>query len=859
MAHALTMQQQQQQPQRQNVQSVTEIAVPASVAPVTTTLQQHQQQPLHHHHFHPPLQAQQQLPIQGPMSSNEQGTVTVAVANTSPVPPSNKSPMPPSTIPVDSRDAMMHYAVASSDGSYMDRGKPTAKKNLKKTSRSSGQHQRLPSIAPASSSSVLPAIVAALKSPTPLILGTKCQSNSSGHANPATAVTVGSADAVSSSGAIPVISMATMQRWSLEKLDAHIRQYRAANQAVPHAVALLVADVRRKEEKRHAKRLANRKSACTSRARKKKLIDDMTRENSRLRRQALILSYLPDPVIAIRADGVITFCSMQVERVLRHTESELVGANIEDILVPSSRKSLRRLIRDMVLAEQCALLSSSSVGGGEEEEEDEDMHGQNRSEEEEETENISAATAMSAVMPHKVSEGGVSSEVSSLPPLLEVKVKADSTDVAAGEDVSDSSGDDKNKTTSANNKTSETSSLTHKNSSLLDHPCPRLESGADQIMKVANKPSLSPSSDSPSENMLMNTGEEKSASTVECDESTSCANKANASLLKNVEMCKLNKDNEDKEQVRFSHKDDVMGASVTANNADAKLSSLIHNPRMALDASGGSVLVTTQQTEEEDNLEHMASSAGSSSLKKTKKQSGNSSEDSGYRESNDSPEESNEYLEDSLSSSEASIGRLSSKIKRRRTRPLAPACNVRLIRKDLSSIWCELTSSIRTRPSNDNDNEFNIIPSSQYKTGNNPKAGSESVCSSVTEEKELLLCFRPTREGGTVGEELRFCSQIEKCDESNGQDSSEKRKVSLSLTNSSSSKDEVAFPLSGEVTLLPLSTYAKKNRPPKKRKYESDDDSQMRGRKRCSEYSHAEETDERSAVESMMSLAKHTI
>ncbi len=34
------------------------------------------------------------------------------------------------------------------------------------------------------------------------------------------------------------------------------------------------------------------------------------------------------------------------------------------------------------------------------------------------------------------------------------------------------------------------------------------------------------------------------------------------------------------EEVRFLHKDDVMGASVTANNANVKLSLLIHHPSL---------------------------------------------------------------------------------------------------------------------------------------------------------------------------------------------------------------------------------------------------------------------------------------
>ena len=342
----------------------------------------------------------------------------------------------------------------------------------------------------------------------------------------------------------------------------------------------------------------------------------MTKENARLRRQALILSYLPDPVIAIRADGVITFCSMQVERVLRHDVSDLVGANIEDILVPNSRESIRRLISDLVLAEQRASMS-----------EDDDLEEINREnrccEQEDDMEDV-------INLPHEVSEGGGSSDDKTpQPPLLEVKVKADSTEVGVGEDVSDSSGDDKNK------KSSETSSLTQK-----------MDSGEDKTMTVANT-------------------EEKptTSATEESDESSSTANKANANLLKNVEMSKLNNEGCDGQGInRFSHKDDVMGASVTANNADAKLSSLMHH--IAAASAGDKLSSSTNkkhQHHEEEDQEQVTSSADSSSRHKTKKRSGNSSDDSGYRQS---PEESNEYLEDSLSSSEASTDRSSSKKKR---------------------------------------------------------------------------------------------------------------------------------------------------------------------------------------------------
>jgi PAS domain-containing protein len=95
-------------------------------------------------------------------------------------------------------------------------------------------------------------------------------------------------------------------------LESHVQMLQDSNQAIPQPVAMLLAEARRKEEKRTAKRVANRKSACTSRARKKALVEEMTRTNARLKRQAMILALLPDLVIAITIDGEITFCSAQV-------------------------------------------------------------------------------------------------------------------------------------------------------------------------------------------------------------------------------------------------------------------------------------------------------------------------------------------------------------------------------------------------------------------------------------------------------------------------------------------------------------------------------------------------------------------
>jgi hypothetical protein len=73
-----------------------------------------------------------------------------------------------------------------------------------------------------------------------------------------------------------------------------------------------------------------------------------------------------------------------------------------------------------------------------------------------------------------------------------------------------------------------------------------------------------------------------------------------------------------------------------------------------------------------------------------------------------------------------------------------------LIRKDLSTVWCEVTSSIRTRTSDEEEGEEttpSLQPSGSNFDGNGTKQG----------QLELLLCLRPIREGDKkVDESLRF-------------------------------------------------------------------------------------------------------
>lgn len=60
--------------------------------------------------------------------------------------------------------------------------------------------------------------------------------------------------------------------------------------------------------------------------------------------------------MTISATGEITFVNIQMERLLQHNEAYLIGSNIESFVAPDSRKELRWMIRDLVLAEQQAFM-----------------------------------------------------------------------------------------------------------------------------------------------------------------------------------------------------------------------------------------------------------------------------------------------------------------------------------------------------------------------------------------------------------------------------------------------------------------------------------------------------------------------
>ena len=133
------------------------------------------------------------------------------------------------------------------------------------------------------------------------------------------------------------------------------------NQQVPHSVSILRSEAERKIKKKNDKRVANRKSASNSRARKKALVEEMTKTNARLKKQAMILALLPDLVITTTTEGEITFCSAQADRILQYQPDDLLGKKLYDLLVPSSRNALKSLIKELVHPGKAKMARASIV------------------------------------------------------------------------------------------------------------------------------------------------------------------------------------------------------------------------------------------------------------------------------------------------------------------------------------------------------------------------------------------------------------------------------------------------------------------------------------------------------------------
>jgi hypothetical protein len=350
--------------------------------------------------------------------------------------------------------------------------------------------------------------------------------------------------------------------------EQHVNRLRQLQQPVPESAAVLLADAKRKEAKRNAKRLANRKSASSSRARKKALVQEMTELNARLKRQALILALLPDLVITINVEGVITFCSAQVERVLHHGIDDIVGAKLEDLLVPSSRDKLNRLVMGLVASEKMAAMGAE---GG-------DAAGENS--------NSGADQAMgNNKMSAKGSGHGASGTESERAVVSEPSFPPSVVKVTA---MKNTSGDNSDNSASLP-ESKGPSSLTNTG-----------------IVAATDSSAANSGSDGAGEKTKTDKKNLPSSDTSNSSERSTTAKKlqnANHNLEKNVRA-----HNKKMNSLRANYRDDVTGACVTANNASARLSSLQHRPEPS------------------------------------------SEEDSGYRESNDSREETSSSASDSYAS-----------------------------------------------------------------------------------------------------------------------------------------------------------------------------------------------------------------
>jgi len=507
--------------------------------------------------------------------------------------------------------------------------------------------------------------------------------------------------AANGSSGMAAAFLSNMQNWKLQQLEAHVQMLRKTNQAIPQPIAMLLADARRKEEKRKAKRVANRKSACTSRARKKALVEEMTRTNARLKRQALILALLPDLVIAITIEGEITFCSAQVERVLRHKISDMIGADLSDLLIPASRAALKSLIGELAAAERAAAGSSPAVPVA--------------AAPSHQASNVHASAQSSSVYSNGAN---VVSDQSFSPSIVKVKQ-------SRPQENSDLTNNDGKITSGPTNSNSNNSGNIHSANSARsppDHTSLRRKGDTQKDKQSSSDDSLSSSSDSKN---LQN---------------------ANANLSRNV---RWHNQKMISSKAGSAHKDDVRAETVTPNNAGARLSSLQHRPEAKK---------KLEIQEEDSSSSSDLFLAGAEEKKKNRGKNGNSSssDESGYRESNESA------IEDSSSSaSDMSCG------DGRRHKPLAPTCNICLICDDLTTIWCEVTSSIRTRSLKDEAGEGNQ-PISCTGTSSNGKSmkssktnsSEESLDTNKDEIKELLLCLRPIRDGEEkVPESLRFLSR----------------------------------------------------------------------------------------------------
>eukprot|EP00535_Pseudo-nitzschia_heimii_P005890 CAMPEP_0197176704 /NCGR_PEP_ID=MMETSP1423-20130617/2536_1 /TAXON_ID=476441 /ORGANISM="Pseudo-nitzschia heimii, Strain UNC1101" /LENGTH=806 /DNA_ID=CAMNT_0042626111 /DNA_START=179 /DNA_END=2599 /DNA_ORIENTATION=+ len=602
--------------------------------------------------------------------------------------------------------------------------------------------------------------------------------------------------------------LSDMQSWSLNQLDQHIALLQQMNQTVPHSVAILRAEAERRIKKKNDKRVANRKSASNSRARKKALVEEMTKTNARLKKQAMILALLPDLVMTTTTDGEITFCSAQAEHILRYKTDDLVGAKLYNLLVPSSRHALKSLIEELVHPGKAKAVRASVAAQA--------RRGTNRKITKK-NETVSGNGA------NKNPEGNVnrnnneSARDSS-------RTGGNSTDDTSGAAIVSEQSfplsvvEVESKQQSSQQQSERTVAGTNEN---LDSSTSNSAGEDDGIVSLERQKKQSKNSRVGGDDYSSLSSETKNL-------------RANNNLDRNVRwhnqrmMLEGNK----KTEAENGPKDDVTGASVTANNATARLSSLKHCPKVF----GSKKL--EEPTPYESPGDQSSSDDSLLAGVEEKKKSEDASDDSGYRESNDSREESSSSWSDTSRSND------------NRKKPLAPTCQMCLIRDDLTTVLCEVTSSIRNKSSDEDTEEDKAV---------NSKSTENSEASGPKPDQELLLCLRPIRDSvKKVDESFRFIpfGKRVSLEQSKGETNTEDKVDSDKIT----AKNKNNFNNLSPASLKHQELY--KKRPPKKRLLATGVDSfkdsskQKRAKSENGKQgSNASET-EKSVVESLMLMNK---
>lgn len=334
------------------------------------------------------------------------------------------------------------------------------------------------------------------------------------------------------------------------------------NQPIPPSLQILLQEARKQNTKRNAKRLANRKSASTSRARKKAFVQTMTEMNTQLKRQAQILSLIPDVVVCVNVStGRITFCSstVQIQRVLRYTE-DLVGRAFEGLVVPSSRAVLE------------AFLQKTLERDG------------------------------NTTRQEKILQGGAEVTVVSTSTRDELKPAVDGN---ADKDKT-SSHDKKNKTIASDDPFPLSVVVQKGNTSDNDNPyqpyqkqpSSSLTNGSSSRDSLAedNKKVSSEASESSSSEKALSTHQQQANANVPTN--SKLTQEANTNLARNVQL--HNEQQQQDAAAKAKFKDDVVGEPVTAHNAGARLSSLRHAESSGTDRSEDSGYRESNSSQQEE-------------------------------------------------------------------------------------------------------------------------------------------------------------------------------------------------------------------------------------------------------------------